>query len=444
MKRILLAGLLLVVSANYGYGQTCQAFINGAKARISKNKWDDTRKVLGENIEMCTDNAEYQYLYAIALARVSPDSGAKALTYLTIADSLNGNPGEEDELQMDITQAKMALWGPMVNAGVRLLSSGDIDAAEAKLKDAAALNPEGKEAHLGLGAVYQTRQQYDLAIASYARALEIDPAYKPAMLRLGQAYQQKAEEAAGAGNVNQANAVAGEAAAVYERYLGENPDDVEVQIQLAGLHASLGDMEKAEPVIRAIMEQDSIDVEVFTDFGFRLANSQQLDLADEVLGRAVEMSDSLNTEPLSYLAFVRIQKGDLEGAKVALAKQIELEPDNPEAWEYMGYVRRDLDDSEGAQEAFAKAESIPLKLESLRMSQKSDRSWTVDATFSNRIEEPVQALTIKFMLISSFGDIIETQEIPLASEALAAGEAENVVVEFATPAENPRVRYDIL
>lgn len=444
MKRILFAATLLLLGAEVAYGQTAQAYINGAKARMSKNKWGDARQVLAEHIGEFSDNAEMHYLYGITLAKVSPDSNPKALDHLAIADSLNGNPGAGDELQDNIDQAFQALWGPMVNDGVRLLSAGEIEEAEAKLKAAVEINPQGKEGLLGLGAVHQAKKEYDLAIEQYNKALAIDAAYKPALIRLGQTYQLKAEEAAAAGNNQQAEQVAAKAAEVYEGYLAENPDDMEVQIQLAGLHASLGNTEKAEPVIRKIMASDSVEADVYSEFGFVLANAQELDLAEEVLVKAVVMSDSLSSEPLSYLAFVRIQKKDLEGAKTILEKQIELEPDNPEAWEYLGFVRRDLGDPAGAQEAFAREESIPLKLDALRMSQKTDRSWNVEATFSNRTETPIRDVKIKFMLVSATGEILETKDATLASEPLAAEQAENVLVEFSTPADNPRIRYDIL
>ncbi|MGH7549688.1 MAG: tetratricopeptide repeat protein [Gemmatimonadota bacterium] len=444
MKRILLAVAIVLLGAEVTYGQTCQAFINGSKARISKDKWEDANQVLAENLGGCTDDAEYRYLYGITLAKVSPDSTAKALNELAVADSLNGNPGAEDELQGNIDQAYRALWGPMVNDGVRLLSEGDLEAAEEKLSTAVEIRPDGKEGRLGLGAVHQAKQEYDLAIEQYNKALEIDPTYKQASIRLGQTYQLKAEEAAEAGNTMQAEQIAGQAAEVYKSYLAENPDDLEVKIQLAGLHATLGDMASAEPIIREIMTSDSVNVDVFTDFGFRLANAQQLELAEELLSTAVTMSDSMSAEPLQYLAFVKIQQEDLEGAKAVLTKQLELEPDNPEAWEYLGYVRRDLGDTEGAQEAFLQAQQIPLQLEGLRLNQNNDKTWSVQATFSNRTEEPVQNVKVKFVLVSGDGQILETKEADLAGQPLPAGQAENVTVQFSTPAENPRVRYDIL
>ena len=172
-----------------------------------------------------------------------------------------------------------------------------------------------------MGAVHQAKEEYDQAIAEYRRALEIDPAYKNALLRLGQTYQLKAEQEAEAGNTDAATATASEATQVYQDYLADNPDDVEVKIQLAGLHAQLGHMEQAEPIIREVMSADSVDVAVFTDFGFRLANAGQYELADDLLSRAVAMSDTLDVEPLSYLAFVRIQKEDLPGAQIVLVKR---------------------------------------------------------------------------------------------------------------------------
>jgi Tfp pilus assembly protein PilF len=458
MRRFLIVAAVLAVGAALDgietvHAQTATAIANGAKVRIQRNKYDEANELLGREIPNYPESAELRYLYAITLARVAPqDSASKAIEQLTIADSLNGEPAEgadeeEVELQENIDQALRSLWGGIVNDGVRALAAGDIADAEAKLTLAVQLHPQGKEGHLGMGAVHQTKKEYDLAIEEYRKALEIDPAYKNALLRLGQTYQLKAEDAAGSGDAAQsaeATAIAAEAATVYEEYLAENPGDVEVQIQLAGLHASLGHMEKAEPIIRDVMASDSVEVSVFTDFGFRLANAGQYDLADELLSRAVTMSDSLDAEPLGYLAFVRIQKEDLAGAKIALDKQVALDPSNAEAWEYLGYVRRDLGDEAGALEAFEKAEGIPLELQQIALSQDPDKTWNVDATFLNRLETPVSNVRIRFSLLSEEGEVIETQEAGIAGESLAAGEGERVTVEFTKPAENPRIKYEIL
>lgn len=455
MTRLLTVAALIAVGAfldgvDAANAQTATAIANGAKVRIQRNKFDEANELLGREIGNYPESAELHYLYAITLARVAPqDSASKAISHLAIADSLNGEPAEganeeEVELQANIDQALRSLWGGIVNDGVRALSAGDIATAEANLRQAVELHPDGKEGHLGMGAVHQAKEEYDQAIAEYRRALEIDPAYKSALLRLGQTFQLKAEQESEAGNTDAATATASEATRVYHDYLAANPDDVEVKIQLAGLHAQLGHMEQAEPIIREVMSADSVDVAVFTDFGFRLANAGQYELADELLSRAVTMSDTLDVEPLSYLAFVRIQKEDLPGAQVVLDKQLALDPSNAEAWEYLGYVRRDLGDEEGARQAFEKAQAIPLELQQLSLNQDPDKTWKVEAMFRNRLETPVSNVRVRFSLLSESGQVVETQEAQVAAEPLAAGEGERVSVEFSAPTDNARVRYEIL
>lgn len=448
MKKLLLVAALTFFGADFVYGQTCTAYLNGAKARASKDKWKEANEVLGKNVEGCMNDAEYRYMYGITLARVAPgDSAPKALRHMMAADSLNGEPGAEDELQTNIDQAMAALWGPMVNDGIRLLSAGQIEEARQKLELAVELNPNGKEGHLGLGAVYQAESRFDEAIAEYRAALEIDPDYKQALLRLGQAYQMKANDFASSGDstkIAQASEIAGEAVDVYQTYLDENPDDMEIKIQLAGLHATLGNQAEAEPVIREVMASNDVDAAVLTELGFQMANSQQNELAEELLSRAVALSDTTWNEPLNYLAFVQIRLGKLDEARSTLEAQLELDPSNAEAWEYYGYVLRDLELPDEAQKAFETGQAIPLALQGIQMSQNPDETWNVEAVFQNRTEAQVQDLTIEFRLVSADGEVIETKQASFAGQPLAAGQAERIRVEFDTPASNPRVRYEIL
>ncbi|MBW3660649.1 MAG: tetratricopeptide repeat protein [Gemmatimonadetes bacterium] len=447
MKKFLLVAALLFFAADLAYGQTCDAFLNGAKARASSEKWKEANAVLGENLEGCMGHAEYRYMYGITLAQVAPgDSAGKAIRQVQAADSLNA--GADEELQENIDQAMLAMWGPLVNDGIRMLAAGQIEEAQAKLETAAELRPDGKEAHLGLGAVHQARNDHDAAIAEYQKALEIDPAYKLALLRLGQVYQLKASELAASDDpaeADRATEVAAEAVEVYQDYLADNPADMDVKIQLAGLHATLGNQAEAEPIIREVMESDSADANVLTELGFQMANSQQNELAEQLLERAVVLSDSNWNEPLNYLAFVQIRQGKLEEAERTLKAQLELDPSNPEAWEYLGYVLRDLERPEEAQTAFERGQAIPLQLQNIQMTQDPDETWNVEAVFQNRTEEPVQGVTVVFHLVSPAGEVLESKEAAFAAgQPLAAGQTGSVRVEFDTQAETPRVRYEIL
>lgn len=442
MKKIILAVALVFVTADLSYGQTCQAFLNGAKARASKSKWTEAAGVLAQNVGDCSENAEYMYFYGITVAQGFPnDSTGRSLELIRIADQLNGDPGEGDELQAAISQALTALWGPMVNRGIQLLNTGDMAGARAQLEQAVALNPEGIEGHYALGAVHQAEGDYDAAIASYKRTLEIDSAHRGALNRLGLTYQEKANALASAGDANGATTVAGEAIEIYEAYLAQNPADLEVKIQLAGLYSNLGRQDEAQPIIQEIAGADEVTAEVLTQLGFAQAQAGNNALAENLLSRAVTLSDTLWSEPLEYLAFVRIRENDLPGAKIALENQLALDPSNAQGWEYLGFVRRDLGDTAGAQEAFGRAQSIPLELQSASMTQDPDETWNVDFTFSNRLEVQVSDVTVKIHLVSETGQVMETKEVTVGP--LTAGQAEQVRVEFDQQVPNPRIRYEI-
>lgn len=444
MKRSLLAAALVLFGADLAYGQTCQAYINGVHVRMQASKWDDAVKVLEENMDQCGDIAEFHYLLGISMAQADDDNIEAALVHISRADELNADAGPDDELQVDIDRALQALWGPMVNEGIRMLTAGDLDGADQKLTKAVEVNPDGKEGHLGLGAVRHAQDDLDGAIRHYERAIEIDPAYEVAVLRLGIVLQQQADGLA-AEDPARAEATAARAAEMYAAYVEENPDAIDVQVQLAGLYAGMGQMERAEPVIRKIMESDSVSAQTLTDFGFRLANAQQYELAEEILARAIQATDSLNSEPLSYQAFVQIQTGDLEQAKAVLVRQAELEPANSEAWENLGFVLRDLGEEEAAAEAFQKAENIPIALEQLSIGQNPDKTWNVEATFSNRKEVPIENVGLKFSLLSTrTGEVVETMDAAIAGEPLRAGQAERVSIEFTTPVDDVYVKYELV
>ena len=127
-----------------------------------------------------------------------------------------------------------------------------------------------------------------------------------------------------------------------------------------------------------------------------------------------------------------------EQAKAILDKQLALDPSNAEAWEYMAYVRRDLGDDAGSAEALEKSRSIPLELQQISMSQNPDKTWNIEATFVNRLEAQVSSQQIRFSLLSTSGEVLETKEVTVPAQSLAPGEGESITIEFAEPAENRR------
>ncbi|MDX1622587.1 MAG: tetratricopeptide repeat protein [Gemmatimonadota bacterium] len=447
MKRFLLVAVLVLFGADLAHGQgACESSFNEATLFASQNQWEEANQALGEHDEECAEDARYQYMYGVTLARVSPDSTEKAIAQVTAADSLNGDPGPDDTLQSEIDNTLQALWGQMVNRGVNQLNAGQLDAAQQTLERAVELMPDAKEGHVALAATYRAQEKYDQAVAEYEKALEIDPAYKMAVMGLGETYRLKSEMYAASGDsarIAQATDIAGQSAGVFEEYLEENPDDIDAKIQLAALYTNIGETEKARPIIEEITASEEVGADVLTEFGFNLANAGNNQLAEQLLSRAVAATDSTWSEPLHYLAFVKIQQGELEGARTLLEKQLVLDPSNPKAWEFLGLVRKDLQDPEGARIALEKARTIPLGLQSVTLSQDPDSTWNVDMAFSNRVEQEVQGVPVEVTLVSGEGEAVETQQVTVGAEPMSPGQTDQVRVEFTSKVQNPRVRYEV-
>lgn len=445
MTRILVAAALIALGADLAYGQECRDKLNVAMLSAAQADWAAANATLGQNAASCADNAEFRYFYGLSLANVSPDSAAKAYEQLRAADSLNEAGERDPELQQNIDEAVPALYAPLTNRAIAQLSAGQTEEAEANLEIALEINTEGKEAYYALGAVHEIREEWEPAVEAFRKALEIDPDLQPALVRLGQVYDAQADAVATGGDAERATEILEQGIEVYEEYLEDHPDAFSVQIGLAKLYADLGESEKAEPIIRAVMESDTISARTLTDLGFEMVNAGQDELAEQLLERAVAVSDTLWSEPLQYLSFVRIRQNDVEGARESLEAQLALDPSNAVAWEYLGHIRRGLGDQEGAAEAFGKAESIPLELTNATLSREPDGTLNAELTFANRLEQQVQDVRLQVHLVSGTGEVLETQEAVVSpGSALAPGQTTRVLVRFTVPAEIARIRYEVV
>lgn len=73
------------------------------------------------------------------------------------------------------------------------MKMGEMDKAEASLRQAQALFPSDETLAFNIGEIYFTQQQPDKAIEFYAKATELKPDWAPPWRQLGYAYLNKAE-----------------------------------------------------------------------------------------------------------------------------------------------------------------------------------------------------------------------------------------------------------
>ncbi|MEM7352817.1 MAG: tetratricopeptide repeat protein, partial [Acidobacteriota bacterium] len=109
------------------------------------------------------------------LALQPGDRNAQMLAYEAYQEL--GNQAKIDELRSILgeTEAAPQLAIQVFNEGAIANQKGDLNTAIEKFKASLELDPNLAEAHAALGAVYYNQQQYDEALASIGKTLELKP-----------------------------------------------------------------------------------------------------------------------------------------------------------------------------------------------------------------------------------------------------------------------------
>ncbi len=283
------------------------------------------------------------------------------------------------------------------NEGVRALQADDYETAEGNFLEALEKDPEMAAAHSALARLYVYREQYEPALASADRLLELDPESRTAFRVRYEAYNALGNEAAAAtaleelskrdqggdtvamiynegvsaanaGDIDGAKARflealnldpelapalaamamihmregnAAEAAAMAERHLAQAPDSVQSMRVRMDAYLALGDTAKAEEAKAALV---AANPEMLVKEAFEQAKAL-FDQGDTA-GSIAKFEEVLSFDPEHprahyHLGIGHVSSGNLEAAKTHLEKFIALAPEDPEvptAKDMLGYL----------------------------------------------------------------------------------------------------------
>lgn len=133
-----------------------QVTLADAQARYDEGRWEAAATALGHVLRVEPDNREAALLMGEALLRM--DRPKQAVGYFSAASEAEA-------------QSARALQG----LGIANARLGDMDVAEARLREAVAKDPSLWRAHNALGQVHDARQRWEEAGAAYERALAVRP-----------------------------------------------------------------------------------------------------------------------------------------------------------------------------------------------------------------------------------------------------------------------------
>ena len=291
------------------------------------------------------DPHAFRWQYLLALAELDQGNSEEAEAAFRRAATLNPN-----------------YVATYIRLGEVRLQFNDHQGAEKEFQKAFALAPETPAAQVGMGHVYQLRKEYGKALEAFAKALKQVPVASKVNYNIAMTYRAmgKTDEArtfmAKAGKVGirpvdpllddverlqrgervlmqQGHAAFSasqyqSAAALYQRVLKTNPENVAAMINLGTCLGVLGDINAAVENYRAALVLEPKNVTANVNLGKLFADAQQWDMARQHIKTALDIQPE-DLEVQFQFANVLTELGEFEQALAIYRSLEEKEPGNP-------------------------------------------------------------------------------------------------------------------
>lgn len=269
------------------------------------------------------------------------------------APAASGVPGLEVEGELTLLPAEKVF-----NEGVEASQAGDYEAARDKFLEALEVDPELKVAHFALGGVYLELGEFESAIASADRVLEVEPGnpggYRilyEAHSRLGheqearQALQtlseldQEGDAAAMIYNEGQASLQVGDLKTAKQRFaeaLGLDPDLTPARWGLAVALMSEKSYTEAAATAEQVLavEPDNLGAKMMAFDAYEASG----DAAGQqrAYDRLLATGSSAVASQFYHRGETRFDSGDLGGAARQFERALEMDPSQAKAHYYLG------------------------------------------------------------------------------------------------------------
>jgi tetratricopeptide (TPR) repeat protein len=342
-------------------------FIHGAEVRVGAKKWKEAERFLKEEaLTQYPDSPELWYWLGVVYAQGTNRNTEEAAKAFAKANELAGP--EETAFKEKIDTAVKAIWAPLVNMAAKAADAGDYPKAEAMLKQATQINPQGAEAWINLGTVYLKQNKNAEAIEAYKKAIELQPDNETLTYNLGITYHQLAREARQKGDSAKSGEYYKLAESTYKAYLAKKPDDTGIINNLAALYQEQGNEAKMREALGEVAESGSATAQDLYNAGLAALKGKEYAKAEESFRKAMQAADASTPEGKQVLSFSRenlgltlIQLKKYDEAIQVLQEQLASKPDpaaEATAHEYLGFAYREAGRKDEAAAEFAKAEEM--------------------------------------------------------------------------------------
>lgn len=223
---------------------------------------------------------------------------------------------------------------------------GRLDAAITGLQALVAAFPEEYDFLLELGTQLNAASRYQEALVPLRKAAELKPRDFYPYVALGLALFEGGRPAEAIPVLNEALRLnpGDEIITMYlrvaqgrqvmfaqmgdmEKYIDENPDDLNVKLRLIQALLFNSRVADAEPYVKDIYKRRNIDTMIFQHIAVAYFTASEHEKAIEAYKRSLEAKEN----PAAYLGFAGIhqRRGEVEQASAAYAKVLEIQPNSP-------------------------------------------------------------------------------------------------------------------
>jgi tetratricopeptide (TPR) repeat protein len=190
---------------------------------------------------------------------------------------------------------------------------GDYDQAIATYKKAIEINPEYDQVYYNMGIAYDEKGDFDQAIAAYKNAIKINPEFNQAYNNMGSAYDEK-------GDYDQA-------IATYKNAIKINPEFDQAYNNMGSAYDGKGDYDQAIAAYKKAIEINPELDQAYYNMGIAYGNKGDYDQAIAAYKKAIEINPEDDQAYFNMGNSYSI-KGDYDQAIAAYQKALEINSTN--------------------------------------------------------------------------------------------------------------------
>ena len=285
-------------------------------------------------------------------------------------------------------------WVRLYNRGVNAYNGGDTEAAVASFMLANEFQPDMRTYNMA-GTLQGQMGDTEGAIETYRTALAMDMPETDA--------DQMRDAVGSLGDLLVAAGRAEEAAATFDAYLADNPDDVVIRIRYAGVLADQGQTDESAAIYSEILGRTDLSYDQWLQVGVGLYNAQNFEDAATAFGNA-RQDNPFNKEAMENYVNASIQAGR-PGPVIALADTLTTwYPYDQLAYQLHSQALGRADMNEEAMEVMSAEQALPLSFTFAQMAAAPGGRYVVQVNFTARSASGT--IQIPFEFLDASGQVV--------------------------------------